>query len=351
MSNGGVFDQASLESRIASMEEQTLREGFWGDPQKAEKVLVSLTRDRDRLNTWQQLWDGICELEELYQLAREEHAGDMEQDLGTSLTELQQRYDRARLLELFTGKYDKNPAFITIHAGTGGMDASDWAGMLVRMYARWAERQEFRVEVVDRTETEGGVKSATLLVGGGYAYGQLKGETGIHRLVRISPFDSNHRRHTSFSSVYVTPEVDDDIEVDIRPEDLRIDTYRASGAGGQHVNKTDSAVRITHLSTGIVVQCQNERSQFKNRTMAMKVLKSRLYDYYQETQNEERKKEMAEKHDISWGNQIRSYVFQPYTMVKDHRTNVQVGNIQACMDGDIGVFMEAYLKQQWQSVI
>ena len=219
--------------------------------------------------------------------------------------------------------------------------------MLLRMYSRWIERHEYRYEIVDQLEAEGGLKSVTLHVRGEFSFGYLKGESGIHRLVRISPFDSNQRRHTSFASVFCSPEVEDEIDVEINTDDLRIDTYRAQGAGGQHVNKTDSAVRLTHLPTGIVVQCQNERSQHKNKAMAMKVLKSRLFEHYREEQAKEKEKYEKEKKDISWGNQIRSYVFQPYTMVKDHRTKYQTGNISAVMDGDIDPFIEEYLKLAW----
>jgi len=235
---------------------------------------------------------------------------------------------------------------MTIHSGAGGTEACDWVSMLLRMYTRWAERRGYSVDIVDILEAEGGIKSVTVQVNGPYAYGYLKAETGIHRLVRISPFDSNARRHTSFASAFCFPVLDDTIDVDIRPEDLRIDTYRAGGAGGQHVNKTDSAVRITHLPTGTVVQCQNERSQYKNKAFAMKVLRSRLYEFYKGERDKEREKMTQEKKDISWGNQIRSYTFQPYTLVKDHRTKHEVGNIQAVMDGEIDSFIEEFLKQQ-----
>ena len=218
--------------------------------------------------------------------------------------------------------------------------------MLLRMYTRWAERHGFKCEVLDMQEDEGGIKSVSIKISGPYAFGYLKGEAGVHRLVRISPFDSAKRRHTSFASVYASPEVDDDIEIELKPEDYRLDTYRAGGAGGQHVNKTDSAVRITHYATGIVVQCQNERSQFMNKDVAFKMLRSRLYEYYQKKREEEHQKDAIAKKDISWGNQIRSYVFQPYTLVKDHRTGCQTGNISAVMDGEIDDFIESYLHFQ-----
>jgi len=242
---------------------------------------------------------------------------------------------------------DSASAFLTIHSGAGGTEACDWVSMLLRMYSRWCETHEYKIETIDLLEAEGGIKSVTLEITGEYAYGFLKVESGIHRLVRISPFDSNQRRHTSFASVYATPVIDEEIEIDIKPEELRIDTYRSGGAGGQHVNKTESAVRITHLPTGIVVQCQNERSQHKNKATAMKVLKSRLFEHIKKEQDEEKDKRESEKKDISWGNQIRSYVFHPYNMVKDHRTKYETGNVQAVMDGKIDNFIEEYLKNTW----
>ncbi len=251
-----------------------------------------------------------------------------------------------KLKTLLDGEFDKNDAFLTIHAGAGGNEASDWAQMLMRMYLRYCELMNFKTQILDLQEDEGGIKSATIKISGQYSFGYLKGEAGVHRLVRISPFDSQKRRHTSFTSVYASPVIDDAIEIDLKPEDYRLDTYRAGGAGGQHVNKTDSAVRITHFESGIVVQCQNERSQIMNKEVAFKMLRSRLYEYYRAKQDEERAKNAIEKKEIAWGSQIRSYVFQPYTMVKDHRTNTSVGNIQAVMDGEIQPFIESYL--QWQ---
>lgn len=271
----------------------------------------------------------------------------MEGEIESGINRQEKKYERLKVLELLNEEFDDSDAFLTIHSGAGGTEACDWVSMLLRMYTRWAEGKDYRIETLDLLEAEGGIKSVTLQIDGTFAHGYLKGETGIHRLVRISPFDSGGRRHTSFASVFVSPVIDEDIEVDIRPEDIRIDTYRAQGAGGQHVNKTDSAVRITHFETGIVVQCQNERSQHKNKANAMKVLRSRVYEYYKEKQEEEQGKHLEEKKDISWGNQIRSYVFQPYTMVKDHRTKKETGNIQAVMDGNIDLFIEEYLKWKW----
>jgi peptide chain release factor 2 len=285
------------------------------------------------------LHQDVREIEELFSLVEEESDESMTAELSGQLEDIRKRHDRLKLIELLGDKFDENDAFLTIHSGAGGTEACDWVNMLLRMYTRWAERKEYKTEVLDLVEAEGGVKSITMQISGDYAFGYLRGETGIHRLVRISPFDSSSRRHTSFASVYASPVIEDDIEVDIKPEDIRVDTYRAQGAGGQHVNKTDSAVRITHIATGIVVQCQNERSQYKNKSTAMKVLKSRLYEHYSEEQEAEQQKHADEKKDISWGNQIRSYVFHPYNMVKDHRTKHETGNVQAVMDGDIDGFI------------
>jgi peptide chain release factor 2 len=282
-------------------------------------------------------------VKELYNLAVEEADESLAEEITASLGNLRATYEQLKVLQLLGEENDPLSAFLTIHSGAGGTEACDWVSMLLRMYTRWAENHGYSTAILDMLEAEGGIKSVTLEITGEYAYGFLKSETGIHRLVRISPFDASRRRHTSFASVFASPVIDDTIEVEIKTEDLRIDTYRAGGAGGQHVNKTDSAVRITHLPTGIVVQCQNERSQHKNKAMAMKVLRSRLYEHYREQQDAEREKQESEKKDIAWGNQIRSYVFQPYSMVKDHRTKAETGNVQAVMDGDIDQFIESYL--------
>ena len=259
--------------------------------------------------------------------------------------ELHKKLEHENLVILLNEEYDSSNAILMIHAGSGGLDSQDWAGMLLRMYLRYCERSGFRAKVIEATADEGeGIKSATVLIEGQYAYGFLKAERGVHRLVRISPFDSNHRRHTSFASVLVSPEFGDDVEIDIKPDDLKIDTFRASGAGGQYVNRTDSAVRITHIPTGIVVTCQNERSQHMNRQTAMHVLKSRLFDLAQQQRQQELSSVIGEKKDSSWGSQIRSYVLHPYTLVKDHRTNFEKGNVQAVLDGDISEFILSYLK-------
>ena len=310
--------------------------------------MTEITQLRSRVEPWRELLTVADDMDTLYELGMEEGDDSVEAELKALYDKALADYERLSILNLLSGEVDRNGAFLTIHAGAGGTEACDWAQMLCRMYMRWAEKKGYKIETVDMLEAEGGIKSVTLQVTGDYAYGYLKSEAGIHRLVRISPFDSNARRHTSFTSVYVFPVLDDTIEVDIRPEDLRVDTYRAGGAGGQHVNKTDSAVRFTHLPTGIVVACQTERSQLMNRATAMSMLKARLYEYYREEREKENAKFAAEKKDISWGNQIRSYVFQPYTMVKDHRTKFEMGNIQAVMDGTLDPFIEAYLTAQWK---
>jgi len=307
-------------------------------------VLTELKLLKKRLENWQSIRKEVADFSELFELASEEDDRSLLSQIGEGLEQAEERFHSLQTVEFLGGQYDMASAFLTIHSGAGGTEACDWVSMLLRMYTRWAETHQYRTNIIDLLEAEGGIKSVTLQVDGEYVYGYLKGETGIHRLVRISPFDSNSRRHTSFASVYCSPVIDEDIEIEIKAEDLRIDTYRAGGAGGQHVNKTDSAVRITHLPTGIVVQCQNERSQHKNKATALKVLKSRLYEYYERQKEEEKQKLEDQKKDISWGNQIRSYVFQPYTMVKDHRTKTEIGNIQAVMDGKIDPFIEEYLK-------
>ncbi|GHT56974.1 peptide chain release factor 2 [Spirochaetia bacterium] len=354
MKPGGVFDRPnegrpSIGNKIAEIEAKAGETGFWNDAPAAERLMGELKSLKNRYEPWKSLHAEIEDLGVLWELAAE--AGDESEGAGieASLKELSARYEKQNIYELMGGEVDKNACFLTVHAGAGGTEACDWSQMLYRMYLRWAERRGFKAEEVDRLDAEGGIKSATCRIDGDYAYGYLKGESGVHRLVRISPFDANARRHTSFASVYLFPVIDDTIEVDIRPEDLRVDTYRSGGAGGQHVNKTDSAVRFTHLPTGIVVACQSERSQTMNRAIGMSILKSRLYEYYRQEKEKENEKFAQEKKDISWGNQIRSYVFQPYTMVKDYRTKTEMGNIQAVMDGDIDPFIEEYLRFAWQN--
>ncbi len=305
---------------------------------------------KNRIEPWKKIIADMDDLEAMYELAAESGEASDEDEVRSMYEAAKQQFDKLNVLNLLSGEVDQNDAFLTVHAGAGGTEACDWAFMLSRMYLRWAERHGYKTEVVDELEAEGGIKSITIQISGDFVYGYLKGEGGIHRLVRISPFDANARRHTSFASVYVYPVLDDTIEVDIKPEDLRVDTYRAGGKGGQHVNKTDSAVRFTHIPTGIVVACQTERSQLMNRQTCMNMLKARLYEYYREQKEKENSKFMAEKKDISFGSQIRSYVFCPYTMVKDHRTRFSVGNIQAVMDGDLDDFMNAYLVAKWKGL-
>jgi len=305
---------------------------------------------KKRIEPWKEMLSELSDLEAMYELAEESGDAADEDETRKMLAAAKAKFEKLNILNLLSGEVDQNDAFISIHAGAGGTEAEDWTAMLSRMYTRWAERHDYKIEIVDQLEAEGGLKSITMQISGDYVYGYLKCEAGIHRLVRISPFDSNARRHTSFSSVYVYPLLDDSIEVDIKPDDLRVDTYRAGGKGGQHVNKTESAVRFTHIPTGIVVACQSERSQLMNRASAMSILKSKLYEYYRQKKEEENSKFNGEKKDISWGNQIRSYVFQPYTMVKDHRTKCESGNIQAVMDGDIDQFMDAYLVAKWKGL-
>ena len=340
--------------KIRSLETKAAAADFWQNREHAESTLSTLKRLREIYDPWQELKEHFGEVAELLNLALEESEESVAEEIAAGIEKLQVRYEKLKMLQLLGEDNDPLSAFLTIHSGAGGTEACDWVSMLLRMYTHWSENHGYCTAIIDMLEAEGGIKSVTLEITGEYAFGFLKSETGIHRLVRISPFDASSRRHTSFASVFASPVIDDTIEVEVRQEDLRIDTYRSGGAGGQHVNKTDSAVRITHLPTGIVVQCQNERSQHKNKATAMKVLRSRLYEYYKEQQDAEREKQESEKKDIAWGNQIRSYVFQPYTMVKDHRTKAESGNVQAVMDGDIDRFIEAYLmitagaRKQWE---
>ena len=344
----GVFDPDQIRKLITEKEELSSTEGFWNDQKKAEKTMSDLRSLRNRIDPWEELLEKVQDLEALFELTEEASDDSMIPELEQSLDAVNRDFKKLSILNMMSDEVDRNSAFLTIHAGAGGTEACDWAQMLARMYVRWAERRGYKVDTVDMLEADGGIKSITYQISGEYVFGYLKGEAGVHRLVRISPFDSAARRHTSFTSVYAFPVLDDTIEVDVRPEDLRVDTYRAGGAGGQHVNKTDSAVRFTHLPTGIVVACQTERSQLMNRQTAMSILKARLYEYYREEKEKENMKFATEKKDISWGNQIRSYVFQPYTMVKDHRTKHESGNIQAVMDGDLDPFMETWLNMKWK---
>jgi peptide chain release factor 2 len=336
-----------MKRQIEDVSAKTGAPEFWQDREEAEAVLARLKRLRGKYEPWEELVSAFGDFADLYELVLAEKDVSLEADIAGELKNLEKRYEDLNLLSLLGQENDAASAFLTIHSGAGGTEACDWVSMLLRMYTRWAEERGYACEIIDLMEAEGGIKSVTVEVKGEYAYGFLKAETGIHRLVRISPFDSSSRRHTSFASLSCSPVLDDSIDVEIKPEDIRVDTYRSAGAGGQHVNKTDSAVRITHFPTGIVVQCQNERSQHKNKSMAMAVLRSRLYEHYRREQDKERQKLEQEKKDIAWGNQIRSYVFHPYSMVKDHRTKHETGNIQAVMDGALDPFIEAYLRMVW----
>jgi peptide chain release factor 2 len=328
------------------LSEQAAAPGFWDDPERAQAVGRETAAVRATIERWRKQREGVDEAQVFLELA-EEGDPDALRELTAKVEQVERELGSLELARLLGGEHDAGNAIVEIHPGAGGLEAQDWAEMLLRMYLRWCERRGLRSELLEHQPGEGaGLKSATFTVEGPYAYGYLKAEAGVHRLVRISPFDANARRHTSFASVFVFPDVEEDIEIDIREEDLRIDTYRSSGAGGQHVNKTDSAVRLTHLPTGIVVACQNERSQHKNRAMAMKILKARLYELEKQKQEEKLAELTKGKTDIGFGHQIRSYVLQPYRMVKDLRTRVEVGNVDAVLDGDLDAFIDAYLRQQ-----
>ncbi len=341
---GGIFDAPAKESRLEELTRLTETSGFWDNQDKANVVLKEKASLERSLRDWKALARRLNDLEAMADLASEEGGESMRADLELEIAVILKDIASAEVAAMLSGEQDAANAIISIHPGAGGTEAQDWAEMLMRMYLRWAEKRGYRTEILDyQNGEEAGVKSVTFTISGDYAYGRMKAEAGVHRLVRISPFDANKRRHTSFASVYVYPEVEEDIDIDIDEKDLRIDTYRASSAGGQHVNKTDSAVRITHIPTNIVVQCQNERSQLKNKNVAMKVLRSRLYELRKKEHDEKLGKLVSEKKDIAWGSQIRSYVFQPYQLVKDHRTGVEVGHVTAVMDGDLDQFIEAYL--------
>ena len=341
------FDRDRLTSRLSEIEEEISRPGFWDDPEEAQKVMKEKKSVEDSLDALKSLGARLDDLEVLIEMADEEEDEELASEAENEFAKLSADLDDLRIRTLLDGKYDHNNAIISVHAGSGGTDAQDWAEMLFRMYTRWCEKKGYRSKLVDMQEdTEGGIKSATLLVEGDNAYGYLKNEKGVHRLVRISPFDSSGRRHTSFASLDVVPEIDDDTDVEINPDDLRIDTFRSSGAGGQHVNKTDSAIRITHLPTNIVVTCQNERSQHQNKETAMKLLRSKLIELKEQEKKESLDELKGDYSQITWGSQIRSYVFHPYTMVKDHRTGAEVGNVEAVMDGDIDYFINEKLKQK-----
>lgn len=321
--------------------------GFWDDQEKAQKVMQKVSDLKDRVSSFEEVDRTFGDLTALVELGEEEDDAGLAAEAQKELAGLKEHLEKMELEVLLSGPYDNNNAIMALHAGAGGTEAQDWVEMLLRMYTRWAEVRGYKVKVLDILPgDEAGTKSATIAVEGLYAFGYLKSEKGVHRLVRISPFDAAGRRHTSFASVDVLPEVQEDIEVEIKSEDLKIDTYRSGGAGGQHVNKTDSAVRITHLPTGIVVQCQSERSQISNKNTAMKLLKARLVDMELQKKEQELASLRGEQREIAWGSQIRSYVFHPYRMVKDHRTGVEAGNVDSVMDGNIDDFISAYLQMK-----
>lgn len=332
------------EEKIAELEYKMGEPSFWDDAAAAQKLNQELAALKGGVDTYKGLMAKYEDAETLYEMGIEEGDASMEADIRAELDLIAEGLETLQLEVLLSGDYDANDAILTLHAGAGGTEAQDWTQMLLRMYGRWAERHGFTVETADlQPGDEAGVKSATLFIKGHNAYGFLKSEKGVHRLVRISPFDSQARRHTSFSACDVMPEIDDAVEVPINMDDVRVDYYRASGAGGQHINKTSSAVRMTHEPTGIVVQCQNERSQLQNKEQCMKMLRAKLFELEQEKKEEEIAKLEGVQQKIEWGSQIRSYVFQPYTMVKDVRTNAETGNVQAVMDGELDPFIRAYL--------
>lgn len=345
-----LFDLTLVASRIEELEKKTIQEGFWNDSKTSSVVLQEMKILKNKYTKYMRLSEEIKNLQELNELLLLEEDDELGKELLKNTDILSHNLEKFEIETLLSGKYDINNAIVTLHSGAGGTESQDWAEMLYRMYSRWGNANGYTVKELDYLEgEEAGIKSVTFLVSGENAYGYLKAEIGVHRLVRISPFDAGGRRHTSFASVEVLPEITDDIDIEINPENLRIDTYRASGAGGQHINKTDSAVRITHIPTNTVVSCQTERSQIQNKETAMKMLKSKLLDLKEKEHKEEISELKGEQRDIAWGSQIRSYVFCPYTLVKDHRTNYETGNVSAVMDGEINGFLESYLKMNLNS--
>ena len=340
-----LFDIPKLEEELNNLEKETIDPEFWNDQKNSQKILGNIKILKRKISKYNELKSELKNLKELTELVNIEADEEISKEIIKGTGKAEKDLEKFEIETLLSGKYDSNNAIVTIHPGAGGTESQDWAEMLYRMYTRWATKNDYEVKELDYLEgEEAGLKSVTFEVIGENAYGYMKCEKGVHRLVRISPFDSGGRRHTSFASVEILPEITDDIEIEINPDDLRVDTYRASGAGGQHINKTSSAVRITHIPTNIVVACQSERSQIQNRETAMKMLKSKLLDLKEKEQKDKIEDLKGDQKDIAWGSQIRSYVFCPYTMVKDHRTNYEVGNVEAVMDGDIDGFMESYLK-------
>jgi peptide chain release factor 2 len=340
-----IFDVAGKQKQIQELEAKMSKQDFWQDGQGAARVTKEASALRSVVEKWEAFSKEVDDLSDLVDLAEEAQDDEVSAEIGASLEKMNQEIEALELESMLAGPDDSKDAILAIHPGAGGTESQDWAQMLLRMYTRWAERRGYGVQVMDlQAGDEAGLKSATIEVTGAYAYGYLKAEVGVHRLVRISPFDANHRRHTSFASVFVYAEAGEDLEIELNESDLRVDTYRASGAGGQHVNKTDSAVRITHIPTNIVVQCQTERSQHRNRENAFKYLRARLHAHYMEEERKKMEEIEKGKMDIAWGSQIRSYVLQPYTLVKDHRTGIDTGNVDSVLDGDIDAFIEGFLR-------
>ena len=342
----GIFDLSQKEEAVAELEAKMQSDAFWDDKEEAQKVIAECNTLRMWTEPYRDLKQSFSSIQELLPEAIKEKAEDLLEEFHQELLRIDKSLSDMEVRKMLSGELDGKNCYLSINSGAGGTEACDWALMLSRMYQRWASKKGWKVEVLDTVDGDvAGIKSMTLKIGGPFAYGYCKAEKGVHRLVRISPFDSNAKRHTSFASVDVSPEIDDDIFIDIRPDQIRIDTYRASGAGGQHVNKTDSAVRITHLATNIVVSCQGERSQLQNKETCFKLLRAKLYEKEVQERQSKLQDLGGEKKEIAWGSQIRNYVFQPYTLVKDTRTKYESGNVQAVMDGDLDDFVNAYLKE------
>ena len=342
MKCGGIFDKKAIQESISLLQLKTTHPNFWDNNQSAQKILKNISLFENDLKMWQNLEEHYQEVASYLELLNE--GEEVVEDADIALKSFEEFIENVQIRKLLSDKDDHRNAILTIHPGAGGTESQDWANMLYRLYSRWCERNGYKIKILDyRDGDEAGIKDVSIEISGDYVYGNIKAERGVHRLVRISPFDSNSKRHTSFASVFIYPVIDDDVEINIDDKDIRIDTYRASGAGGQHVNKTDSAVRMTHIESGIVVQCQNERSQLKNKNTALKMLKARLYQQKMEERAASQNKLSDQKKEIGWGSQIRSYVFHPYNLVKDHRTKYETSNIQSVMDGDIDDFIRAYL--------
>jgi len=342
-----LFDIENKKIKIEELEKEIAKDGFWDDLENSQSILKKSKGLKSSVDKYETLKTELEDLQILNSLANEENDESLVTEVGDGIKKINKKVEKITLETLLSGQYDKNNAILTLHSGAGGTEAQDWVEMLYRMYLRWAERNDYTVKELDYLAgEEAGIKSVTFLVEGENAYGYMSCEKGVHRLVRISPFDANKRRHTSFASLDVMPEITDDVEININPADLRVDTYRASGAGGQHVNKTESAVRITHIPTGVVVACQNERSQIQNRDTAMKMLKSKLIEIKEREHLDKIEDLKGDMKDIAWGSQIRSYVFHPYSMAKDHRTNYEIGNVYSVMDGEIDEFITAYLSEK-----